>query len=1060
MVTASQPIYTGWYSPMSRCRTALLTVAALGLTAGVAPAGSYSWNLAGSDNWATAGDWAPAGIPGAADSATIAVSSASAYTVTVNAAQAANAVLVNNANAALLNDSGANTFVVGGLTVSAGQFTQQSGTLSLGAAGAAVNGTGFFAFSNGAVTGAGPLTVANGGFSWDNGTVQTALNLNNGGALISGLGTKILGDGGALNMNGGTTTFLGNLKYSGPGTATVAAGATMNWTADAVVTKDTAYAGPAPFAINGTLFKSGGTGIGRFDPGLSITNTGTIQISSGTLRVDSDLANTGTLQADAGAEFQFRTGTLTLGGGSQITGAGVFHLVGGTSTSAVINMQVDTTASNFNFETGTVQGTNTLTVTGPLTWKQGVAGGSATVLATGGGSVTGSGTVASGTMNLSAGAFAWTAGNLTFAGNGTLRVGATATLTAAGDFNFSYSSGSPTLQIDGTVEKTAGTGTTSVQTGITVNNAGTLRVTSGTIAFQGSSTAHAVLNNTGTITVGAGAELFVNGGTVNLNPGTQVTGSGLLHVDNSNSTLTVNTAVTTPAGLTFVRGAVGGTGSLTVGGSFNWGVFDSNSLNGVTINAAGGGDWTSTGTRRIGTGTVNLTGGTFTWTSADIAFTDTGALTVGPGAVLNLTGGQSVTASAGSPTLTNNGTIRKSAGTGTGTIQPGVAFTNAGLFDVQSGTLKLESATVANNGTLNAGGAGTLTFDKAVALTGTGTVSTGAGGTLTVQVPTAATIAIPAGMTVTNAGTVQVLGGKLAIDNAAVMTDFAPATGTLSGGTWRAQGATLDLGTRAVATVAAGTTVEVNGSSASFPALAALTQNNGTVRVLNGATLTPVASNVNTAGLVEVGSGATFGQGVTVQSGGTLAGRGTVAGAVAVQSGGTVAPGSGTTPGPGVLTVGNTALAGGSTYIWELNSWSATPTAGTNFDQLKGPGGTRLDLSGASAGNRATLKIVSLGSNNAPGPIQAFDNTQARSWVIADFSNASSAGRVQGFTPDTFALDTTSFQNPLGGGSFSLSTDLLSNQLVLTFSPVPEPGSVLLVGGLAATGLAYLRRRK
>src|SRR5207248_692048 len=73
-----------------------LVVAVLGLTAAPAPAQTaYSWNFAGSDNWATPGRWSPTGVPGAADSATIALATASPYTVTVTAAQAADTVLVN-----------------------------------------------------------------------------------------------------------------------------------------------------------------------------------------------------------------------------------------------------------------------------------------------------------------------------------------------------------------------------------------------------------------------------------------------------------------------------------------------------------------------------------------------------------------------------------------------------------------------------------------------------------------------------------------------------------------------------------------------------------------------------------------------------------------------------------------------------------------------------------------------------------------------------------------------------------------------------------------------------
>jgi hypothetical protein len=320
------------------------------------------------------------------------------------------------------------------------------------------------------------------------------------------------------------------------------------------------------------------------------------------------------------------------------------------------------------------------------------------------------------------------------------------------------------------------------------------------------------------------------------------------------------------------------------------------------------------------------------------------------------------------------------------------------------------------------------------------------------------TVTVPSGMTLTNAGTVQATAGTLVVHSAANLTNYTPGTQTLAGGTWRAQNAVLDLGGRSIGTVAANTTVEVDGSSASVTGLTGLTQINGTLRLLNGASLTPTAANVNTAGRLEVGPGSTFGKSVTVQNGGTLAGAGTLNGTTTVQSGGTITPGAS----PGVLTHANAvALAGGSTYVWELNSWSATPTAGTNFDQLRGSSGADLDLSGASSGNRVVLKLTSLDGTNAPGLIPGFDNTVTRSWVIADFSSGNASGGVQGFAADKFTLDTSAFQNSLGSGSYVLSTDPLGNQIILTFSPVPvpEPGSVLLVGGLAAAGWARLRRK-
>jgi hypothetical protein len=60
-----------------------------------------------------------------------------------------------------------------------------------------------------------------------------------------------------------------------------------------------------------------------------------------------------------------------------------------------------------------------------------------------------------------------------------------------------------------------------------------------------------------------------------------------------------------------------------------------------------------------------------------------------------------------------------------------------------------------------------------------------------------------------------------------------------------------------------------------------------------------------------------------------------------------------------------------------------------------------------------------------------------------------------------FKLDTTSFaaNNPLNGASFSLSVS--GKQLVLTFTPVPEPGHVLLLTlGATAVGGGLRRWRR
>jgi hypothetical protein len=73
--------------------------------------------------------------------------------------------------------------------------------------------------------------------------------------------------------------------------------------------------------------------------------------------------------------------------------------------------------------------------------------------------------------------------------------------------------------------------------------------------------------------------------------------------------------------------------------------------------------------------------------------------------------------------------------------------------------------------------------------------------------------------------------------------------------------------------------------------------------------------------------------------------------------------------------------------------------------------------------------------------------------VIADFSAGNAMGGIVGFSADKFRIDTSSFGQNLGGGSFAVLTDAASNTLVLRFAPVPEPAALL---GVAAAGLGLV----
>ncbi len=182
-------------------------------------------------------------------------------------------------------------------------------------------------------------------------------------------------------------------------------------------------------------------------------------------------------------------------------------------------------------------------------------------------------------------------------------------------------------------------------------------------------------------------------------------------------------------------------------------------------------------------------------------------------------------------------------------------------------------------------------------------------------------------------------------------------------------------------------------------------------------------------------------------TGGTLGGSGTIASAFTAGPGIHLAPGN--SPGTLTFTSGLT-LAGGGTLDFEVQS--AAGPAGTGYDLLS-ISGAALNLT-ATSGSPFTLRIISLNPSGTAGAVSDFSSGNSYAWTIA----TSSAG-ITGFAANAFVVDTSAFSNSLGVGSFSLSQS--GNNLVLNFSPVPEPSTyALLLFGVGALGLRAWRRRR
>lgn len=110
--------------------------------------------------------------------------------------------------------------------------------------------------------------------------------------------------------------------------------------------------------------------------------------------------------------------------------------------------------------------------------------------------------------------------------------------------------------------------------------------------------------------------------------------------------------------------------------------------------------------------------------------------------------------------------------------------------------------------------------------------------------------------TFSNEGVVESTLGTLAI-NPTTISNFTPATGTLSGGTWRAIGGSWTLGTRVISNIGPATDIRLKGPSITTPNFSALTSNAGTLALASlSITSTPQGGTFTNSGTLELGSGA------------------------------------------------------------------------------------------------------------------------------------------------------------------------------------------------------------
>ena len=634
----------------------------------------------------------------------------------------ANTVVTNAGTILKTAGAGAFTFATGNFT-NTGTVRAATGTIAFPNA---VSAGGTFEATTGALTFTGTTTLAAnvafnnielaggalvgtgtiaGNWKWSGGSILNATVSIPGGGVVNLIGSGDKGLSSAAITNSGTFNHsAGQLVSVDSSTFNNAAAGVYDLQGDVSLVFGNSGANLV-FTNAGLFKKSAGAGTGNVATG-NFVSTGTVRAESGTIAFPNAVSAAGTFRANPGATLNF-TGTTTLN--TAVTFDNI-DLAGGTLTGA------GTVTGNWRWSSGTLSGaTLTLPVGGVLTLPN---SSNKSLI---GSTVNNSGTVAlTGTgalVSRDAPVFNNLAGGLVdFSSDASLL--------------FGNSGANLVFNNSGTVQKSGGTGTTTLSTGNWVNNSGGLvRAQAGTINFSGP------VNAGGTFTAAGGA-LTLTGAT------TLASSVNFNGVDLAGGTLTGAGTVT--GNWSWSGGAMNGaTLTLPVGGVLTLPNSSNKSLIGSTVNNSGTVALTGTGALVSRDAPVfnNLAGGLVDFSSdASLLFGNSGA---------NLT-------------LNNAGTLRKTGGTGTSAVSG--TFTNTGTVLAQTGTLTFTNFTQTAGAMVLGGGAlggttfalqggelrGVGTINGSVNNTGaivrpggtnaagtlaiTGTFTQGAGGTLAVEI--------------------------------------------------------------------------------------------------------------------------------------------------------------------------------------------------------------------------------------------------------------------------------------------------------------------------------------
>lgn len=442
----------------------------------------------------------------------------------------------------------------------------------------------------------------------------------------------------------------------------------------------------------GTLIKSGGSGTTSMD--ALFYSSGSIIVNSGELRLErgSDIPSSGTMTTAANGQIEFAKTSFRVDGVS-FDGSGLVQIsdgiLEGTGAGFIVGNGVRLIIDDSD---GYLQGSGPVTIDGALEFIRGKVSGS------GGITVNGLLELSGSSIRTLIGRTITNHGSIIYTGSGTLRMQDDARIINSAGASFDLQSDANLDYLDpdggtvvnyGSFQKSAGIGTTLIDVEL-INN-GALAVNSGTLKLTRGGSA----GNSGH-TIAAGSRLVLDDEDFLLS---NVTFGGSGTVEFSTNSVTVSSGgatILSPTTLEFPGGTVRGSGDLTIEGTFDW-------SRGAL---SGSGDLIVNGLLKI-TGSnykelierTLVNNSTVTWSDGDIKLKDEAK-------ILNLSGSlfdvktdnlMDFVLSDDGGSFINQGLLKKTAGSGTATIDP--IFHNTGTVEALSGTLRFERGSTSSSST-------------------------------------------------------------------------------------------------------------------------------------------------------------------------------------------------------------------------------------------------------------------------------------------------------------------------------------------------------------------------